>query len=213
MRSTLIALTLTALSVIWGPVASFAQDTKTANGTITAIGGRSLTVKVGDRDMAFNVDSKTLVQARGASTKASRLAATGNPGPHLADVLQPGQAVAVTYSDLAGGLRASEIKAIPKRTAEAPAEMRANGVIKAIGADWITINGNSGGGASFEQTYKVDPKTQVFAKGATTAMAANGGKAPFNSLLAAGDRVSVAYHKSGDGLLADNVHVTLKATH
>lgn len=211
MRSTLIALT--ALSVVWGPAASFAQDTRTAKGTITAIGGRSVTVKVGDHDMAFSVDSKTLVQSRGASTKASRLAATGKRGPHLTDVLQPGQAVAVTYSDLAGGLRASEIKAIPKVSAEAPAEMRATGVVKAIGADWITINGKSGGGASFEQTYKIDPKTQVFAKGATTAMAAKGGKAPFGSLLGAGDRVTVAYHQSGDALLADNVHVTMKGTH
>ena len=91
MRSTLVALTLTALSVIWGPTASaLAQDAKVAKGTITAIGGRSLTVKVGDQDMAFNVDTKTIVQARGASTKATRFAATGKPGPHLADVLQPG---------------------------------------------------------------------------------------------------------------------------
>src|SRR5438552_2965010 len=128
MKSTLVALTLTALSVIWGPAASvLAQDAKVAKGTITAISGRSLTVKVGDRDMSFSVDTKTMVQARGASTKASRLAATGKPGPHLADVLQTGQAVAVTYSDMAGSLRASEITAIAKAGADAPAEFHSAG--------------------------------------------------------------------------------------
>lgn len=214
MRATLIALTLTALSVIWGPAASFAQDHKIAKGTITAIGGRSLTVKVGDHDMAFNVDSKTMVQSRGASSKATRFAAAGKPGLHLADVLQPGQAVSITYSDLAGGLRASEIKAIPKSSAgaAAPAEMHAAGVVKAIGADWITINGKGGGGSSFAQTFKVDPKTMVFAKGASTAVAAKG-KVPFNSLVSAGDRVTVSYRTAGDSLLASDVHVTLKATH
>ena len=214
MRSTIVVLTLTALSVFWGPTASaVAQDTKVAKGTIAAISGGFLTVKVGDHDMAFNVDTKTTVQARGAATKARRFAAAGKPGPHLNDVLQPGQAVAVTYSDMAGSLRASEIKAIPKAgaSADAPANMRASGVVKSVGADWITINGRSGGGASFEQTFTVDPKTMVFAKGAGTAVAAKGGKAPFSDLVGSGDRVTVAYHKTGDMLLASDVHVTLKA--
>ena len=216
MRSTLIALTLAVLSVFWGPIpAAFAQDVRVAEGTIAAIGGRSLTVKVGDHDMAFNVDSKTMVQARGASSKATRIAASGKPGPHLADVLQPGQAVAVTYSDLAGGLRASEIKAIPKSSpnAHAAAAMRSTGVVKALGADWITISGKGGAGSSFEQTFKVDPKTLIYAKGASTAVAAKGGKVPFNSLVSSGDHVTVSYRTAGDSLLASDVHVMMKATH
>ena len=214
MKFTLVALTLAALSVICHPAAAGAGDQKVAKGTITAIGGQSLTVKVGEQDMAFKVDTKTLVEARGASTKTSRFAATGKPGPHLIDVLHPGQAVAVTYSDLAGSLRASEIKAIRKSpTTNDPAGLRSNGIVKSIGADWITINGKSGGGASFEQTFKVDPKTLVFAKGASTAVAARGGRAPFSDLVSAGDHVTVSYHKSGDALLASGVHVTLKMMH
>ena len=217
MKATLVALTLTALSVTWGPTASaLAQDAKVAKGTITAIGGRSLTVKVGDRDMAFGVDHRTLVQARGASTKATRLAASGKPGPSLSDVLQPGQTVAVTYSDMAGRLRASEIKAIPKGgaiAADDSAEMYASGVVKATGKDWVTINGKIGGGGSFEQTFKVDPKTLVFAKGASKAAAAGGGKAPFSDLVTSGDHITVSYHKFGSALLASDVHVTMKATH
>jgi hypothetical protein len=215
MKPFLVALTLTALSVIWGPTAAArAGDAKIAKGTITAIGGQSLTVKVGEQDMAFKVDTNTHVQARGASTKASRLAATGKPGPHLADVLHPGQSVAVTYSDMAGSLHASAIKAIPKApSADANADHRSTGVVKAIGADWITINGKIGGGGTFEQTFKIDPKTMVFAKGAGTAVAAKGGKAPFAELVASGDHVTVSYHKQGTSLLASDVHVTTKVSH
>jgi hypothetical protein len=217
MKVTVIALTLTALSVIWGPTPSAFAGDKVATGTITNIGGKSLTVKVGDQSMAFDVDTRTTVQARGASSKASRLAAAGKAGPHLSDVLQPGQSVAVTYSEMAGALRASEIKAIPKAAAHvntsASEDRRAIGIVKSVGAGWITIGGKSGGGASFEQTFKVDPKTMVFAKGAGTAVAAKGGRAPFSELVTSGDRVSVSYRKAGNELFAVNVHVTTKASH
>jgi hypothetical protein len=215
MKSTLVVLTFTALSVIWGPTASaLAADARVAKGTITAIGGQSLTVKVGEHDMAFTIDAGTLVQARGAATTASRFAAAGKPGPHLIDLLHTGQAVAVRYRDMAGSLRASEIKAISKApSTDDHADMRSTGVVKSIGADWLTINGNSGGGGTFEQTFKVDPKTKVFAKGAGTAVAATGGKAPFSELVSNGDLVTVSYHKQGTSLLASGVHVTTKVSH
>jgi Domain of unknown function (DUF5666) len=216
MKSTLFAITLTALSVICGPTApAAAQDAKVARGTIAAMGGKSVTVKVGDQDMTFSIDSKTMVQARGASTKSSRAAAAGKPGPRLDDVLQTGQAVAVTYNDMAGTLHATEIKAIPKAgasTASAKAATKSAGVVKSMGADWITINGRSGGGSSFEQTFKIDPSTKVFGKGAGTAVAAKGGKAPFTDLVVSGDHVSVSYHKLGNSLVASDVHVTMKAS-
>ena len=98
--------------------------------------------------MAFNVDNTTMVEARGGSTKSARLAASGKPGPHLAELLKAGQAVAVTYSDMAGNFHASDIKAIPKRAERRTRTLAASnpiGVVKAIGPDWITINGSSGG--------------------------------------------------------------------
>src|SRR5258706_225967 len=82
----------------------------------------------------------------------------GRPGFHLDEVLTKGQPVAVTYNDIAGSLQATEIKAIPTAAAAKAAEKRSDGVVKAIGSDWIIINGHSGGGASFEQTLKIDPK-------------------------------------------------------
>ena len=215
MKPTLVALAFAALSVIWDPTASaLAGDAGVAKGTITTIGGQSLTVKVGEQDMAFIVDTNTLVRAKGASTKARRFAGTGKTGLHLIDVLHPGQAVAVTYSDIAGSLRASEIKAIPQApSAHANADRSSAGIVKSIGADWLTINGKIGGGGTFEQTFKFDQKTMVFAKGAGTAVAARGGRAPFSDLVSSGDHVTVSYHKQGTSLLASDVHVTRKAAH
>jgi hypothetical protein len=216
MRSILAAVTLALVSIACWPVSAVAaQDTKVARGTISTLGGSSLTIKAADHDMTFKVDGNTIVQARGASTKAGRAAAAGKPGVHLQDLLKTGQAVAVTYSEGAGGLQAKEIKAVPSAasTGSGNSERRSTGVVKSIGPDWITVTGSSGGGASFEQTFKIDGATKVLAKGAGTAVAAKGGKAPFTDLVASGDHVSVAYHKTGDALIASDVRVTAKATH
>lgn len=213
MRTTLVALTLAALSIVWWPTAAIAEDLKITRGTITALDGRSLTVKAGDHEMTFSVDNKTMVEARGASTKSARAAATGKPGPNLADVLSTGQAVAVTYNDMAGTLHATEIKAIAKASASNanPDSMRSNGVVTSKGGDWLTIHGSSGSGATFDQTFKVDGSTKVFRTGAGTAAAAKGGKAPFSEIVVNGDHVSVGYHKLGDALIAADIRVTMKA--
>ena len=217
MRYTIIALALTTASVFSGPTSSaLAQNAKVARGTVAAIAGQFVTVKVGDHDLKFSVDSKTTVEVRGGATKSSRAAAAGKSGPQLAEVLQAGQAVAVTYSDMAGVLHATAIKVIPTApgsSAEANAAMASTGIVKSIGADWITISGTGGGGSSFEQTFKIDPGTKLFAKGGSTATAANGGKVGFDRLVASGDHVSVSYHKQGDTLLASRVLVTMKAAH
>jgi Domain of unknown function (DUF5666) len=217
MRSTVIALTVAVLSVFWGPTTwASAADAKVAKGTITAITGQSLTVTVGDQAMAFDVDTATTVTARGASTKSARLAASGKSGPHLGDVLKTGQAVSVTYRDVDGSHHASDITAIryvPNPNASATAAARSTGIVKAIGPDWITINGQIGGFASFEQTFKIDPHTMVWVKGATKAVSAKNGKAPFTDLVGSGDRVNVSYRPAGDSLLASDLHVTMKATH
>jgi hypothetical protein len=219
MRSTLIALALTTLSVIWWPPSpALAQDTKVARGTITSIGGRSLTVKVRGQEMTFSIDNKTSVNATGASTKSAQAAVSGKPGPHLEDVLKVGQAVAVTFTDVAGNPHATKVRAIPSAGASGGSvpggnTMTSNGVVKSIGADSITITGGSGGGASFEQTFTIDRSTKVVGKGASTALAAKGGMAPFTDLVANGDHVSISYHKTGSSLHASDVRVTMKGSH
>jgi hypothetical protein len=215
MRSSFFALTFTALSVVWCPTApALAQGAKVARGTVAEIGGRWVIVKVGDNNMKFDVDSKTSVEARGASAKVRLATVSGKSGPHLDELLKVGQAVAVTYDGMAGSPRATRILAISNASvSNGPAAMTSEGVVKAVGVDTITINGSSGGAASFEQTFTIDRSTKVFAKGAGTATAAKGGKAPFAEFVASGDRVSVSYHRMGNALVASDVHVTMKASH
>lgn len=216
MRRILVALTLTTLSTFVASASpALAASARVARGTVASFGGSSITVTVADRDMTFVVDAKTLVEVRGGSTTSAQAAASGKSGPKLADLLKAGQPVAVTYGDMAGPLHATSIKAIPKAvasTSDPDAAMTSSGVVKAAGADWLTINGRAGTGATFEQTFKIDQATKVFTKGAGTAAAAKGGKVPFASLVTSGDRVSVSYHTQGSALLASDVHVTMKAT-
>jgi len=220
MRTTLLAVTLTALSFIWFPATSSAEEPRIAKGTISEIGGTSVTVKVGGELMTFAADSNTLVENRGAGTKARQIMATGKAGPHLSDVLKVGQSVAVTYRDAAGKPYASRIRAIPSagngggsvKTAavKSASDMRSAGTVKAISGDSITIVGASGGGASFTQTFVVSSATKVIGKGAGTVTAASGGKVPFKDLVAVGDKVNISYHQAGNVLEASDVHVTMK---
>ena len=215
MKFMFTTLTLAALSVFWGPTPSALAESKIARGTVAVIGGESLTVSVAGHDMKFSVDSNTSVQAKGGSTKTAKAAASGKPGVHLDELLTMGQPVAVTYTDSGGTLHATAIRSIPKAPApqSANAAMKTTGIVKSMGADWITINGRSGGGASFEQTFKIDPATKVFAKGAGTATAAGGGKMSFKDAVGNGDHVSISYHKVGDALHASDIFVTVKAAH
>jgi uncharacterized protein DUF5666 len=220
MRSTLVVLSISALSVLGSTAPAFAQGTnggsQVATGTVTSTGPSSLTVKVGDQDMKFSVDSKTMVEVRGGSTKSAQAAAAGKPGPHLEELIKTGQPVAVTYTGTPGSLHATAVKAVPRVPAAATtadASMHSEGIVKAMGADWITVSGKGGGGSTFEQTFKIGAATKVFAKGASTAAAGKGGKVPFKDLVASGDHVSVSYHSQGESLIASDVHVQMKATH
>ena len=217
MRTTLLAVTLTALSLIYWPATPFAQENHVAKGVVSEIGGTSVSVKVAGEMMTFVVDTKTHVEGRGAGTKSRQIMASGKPGPGLGDVLKVGQSVAVTYSDVAGKPYASMIRTVPGvgnggAAVQTASDMRSSGTVKAIAGDSITIVGASGGGASFTQTFVVNSATKVVGKGAGTAAAANGGRVPFADLIAAGDKVSVSYRKVGNALQASDVRVTMKGS-
>jgi len=220
MQTAFLAASLAALSFILSPAPyAFAQDAKVARGVITTISGSALTVKVRDREMLFAIDAKTNVEAPGGSTKQRAAETAGRPGPAIADVVKPGQPVAVTYYEINGALRASKVRAVSSVSSAAPAAaahsaarmMTSSGLVESTGDRSITISGHSGGGSTFTQTFAVDAQTRVFAKGAGTATRASGGKIPFTSLVANGDRVTISYEKAGDGLRASDVRVTMKA--
>lgn len=216
MKTTLLAVTLTALSFVWWQAPLAAQEDRVARGTVAEIGGTSVTVKVGADLMTFGADAKTEVQSLGAGTKTRQMVAAGKPGPHLSDVLKVGQAVAVSYRDIAGKPYASLIRTIPAPagggSVKTASDMRSSGTVKAIGPGSITIVGAAGNGASFTQTFVVNSDTTVIGKGVGTALAAKGGKAPFTDLITAGDKVSVSYRKAGGALHASDVRLVMKGS-
>lgn len=219
MQAVLLGVSFAVLAVLWPTPYALAEDARVARGTVVAIAGSTLTVKVRDHELTFSVDSKTFVEARGASTKSRQAEAVGRPGPKLGDVLRVGQGVAVTYHEMNGVLQASHVRAVPSAaagngsTSAEPASLMSSGIVQSIGANSITIAGAGGGGASFTQTFVVDEQTKVFAKGAGTAAAAKGGRVPFAELVTSGDHVNVSYHKMGNMLRASDVRVTMKAMH
>jgi hypothetical protein len=216
MRSTFVALALGALVVAgWPATQAFAQDTKTARGSVTALAADSVTVKVQSVDMKFGVDAKTTVEARGAGTKSKAAQAAGMSGPKLGDVVKVGDAVEVSYHDMGGGtLHAAKIRAVASpgpATASEAASKTSNGTVKSVSATSMSISGTAGGGATFDQTFTIDAKTKVVGKGAGTAAAAKGGRTAITDLIAAGDKVTVHFHDMGGTLHAAEVRVTTKA--
>jgi len=215
MRPTLVAVAL-ALAFVSSPASSvFAQadKAKTARGTVTALGADTVTVKVGTVDMTFAVDSKTNVIAAGAGTKDRAAQAAGATGAKLADVVKLGQPVSVSYHDVAGKLHAASITAVPSvgadpATAAVTGSKSSSGTVDAITATSMTINGSSGSGAKFTQTFVIAPDTKVTEKGASTAT--KGAKVAITDLVAKGDKVTVSYQAQGTTLHASNVVVTMK---
>ncbi len=215
MRRTFVALALGALVVAgWPATQTFAQDTKTARGSVTAMAADSISVKVQSVDMKFTVDGKTTVEARGAGTKSKAAQAAGMAGPKLGDVVKVGDAVEVSYHDMGGTLHAAKIRAVASAgpaTAAAAASKTSNGTVKSVAATSLSISGTAGGGAPFDQTFVIDAKTKVIGRGAGTAAAAKGGKTAITDLVAAGDKVTVHFHDMGGTLHAAEVRVTAKA--
>jgi hypothetical protein len=213
MRRTFLALALGAL-VVAGTTPAFAQPTKTARGTVTAMAADSINVKVQNVDMKFVVDGKTTVEARGAGTKSKAAQRAGMSGPKLSEVVKVGEAVEVSYHDMSGTLHAAKIRAVaspgPATAAEA-ASKSSMGTVKAVTATSLSISGSSGGGATFDQTFTIDAKTKVVGRGAGTAAAKKGGKVAITDLVATGDKVNVSFHDMGGTLHAAEVRVTAKA--
>jgi hypothetical protein len=221
MQRVLLGGAFAVLSMIsWSAPYALAEDMRVARGTVVDMGGNWLTVKVRDQQMKFAVDAKTIVEARGGSTKTREAAASGKPGPKLNDVLRIGQGVAVTYHELNGSPHASHVRVVSSvaadggaATSSEPEALSTSGTVQSVGSNSITITGAGGGGTSFTQTFIIDERTKVYAKGAGTAAAAQGGRLPFSQVVGSGDKVSVSYHKMDGALLASDVRVTMKAMH
>jgi len=213
MRRLFLAVPLAALSVVGWPTSyALAQDTKTTRGTLTAMVADSVTVKVGATDMKFSVDDKTKVQAPGAGSKMRQAVTAGKTGPKLADVLKVGDAVEVGYHDVGGALHAATIRKVTAAGDAGAPGKTSTGKVTAVSATSLAISGSASGGASFTQTFTIDPKTTVTGRGAGTAAAAKGGRTVATDLIGVGDTVSVSYREEGAALHASSVRVSAKAT-
>ena len=191
-----------------------AQDTKTARGTVSAIGGDSITVRVAERELKFTVDPKTQLIAAGAGTAERKADAAGKPGPRIADFVKTGDAVEVTYRETGSTLHASNIRKVNSAGGGSVSGDRADtaeGKVDSISGSTLAISGSAGSGGSFKQSFTVDATTKVIAMGAGTAAAAKGGKLVLTDFVGIGDQVTVTYRKAGSGLHAEEVRVRAKA--
>ena len=212
-RVSLVAVVALAASVfLAGSRTASGQETKTASGSVTAVANDSITISVKGSDMKFNVDDKTMVVAKGGSTKSAAAKKEGMAGPKLTDVIKTGQAVEIKYHDMGGGtLHAANIRAIASAGAgsmssDAPAAKTSNGTVKSVAADSLTVTGGDGK----DMTFAVDSSTKVVGTGVGTKTSAAGGKGSFADLVHAGDKVAVTYHDAGGSMHAATVRITAK---
>jgi hypothetical protein len=211
----LIAMLGCAVLVVAAPALA---QTKTVKGTVTNVGANTLTVNVAGKDMTFNVDVKTTVVARGASTKTREAQAAGKAGPGITEVVKTGEAVEVAYHE--AGMHADTVRALasqapppppaaPKgEVAAKPKAMTATGVVSAVTGNSLTVKEKTG-----DATFSVDSKTVVMGKGLGTAgkkLMEAGGKPTLGDFVKDGDTVSVTYHDMGGTKTASTVRIVQK---
>ena len=189
-----------------------AQTSKEARGTVTAVTDSSLKVKVGTQEMTFAVDSKTAVLARGAGRATRDAQSTGAPGIKIGDAIKSGQAVIVQYTEAAGKMTATEVRAVSDAgggggavSTPGPASKSVTGKVKSSTAESVVVTADNK-----DMTFVVTPETKVEARGAGTATQAAGGRIAFNTLVAAGDTVQVTYQEAGATMRATEVRITVK---
>jgi uncharacterized protein DUF5666 len=206
-RVSVLGVSLLAMAVVTWPRPLAAQD-KTARGTVTAMAGDSLTVRVGASDMKFTVDQKTTLVASGAGTQARK----AEGAVKLGDFVKTGQAVVVSYRETGSTMYATRVEAVSTAgpgggsvsspASPAPPTKSSNGTVKSVAAGSLTI---TAGGK--DMTFVVDGSTSLIAKGAGTKGAASGGKVAITDIVKAGERVSVSYHETGATMHAAEVRV------
>jgi Domain of unknown function (DUF5666) len=213
----LIAMLGCAVLVVATPALA---QTKTVKGSVTKVGANTITVSVAGKDMTFNVDTKTTVVAKGASTKSREAQAAGKTGPGITDVLKAGEAVEVVYHEKE--MHADTVRAIaavpppPAAKGEAkgeaaaakPKAMTATGVVSAVTGNSLSVKEKTG-----DATFSVDSKTVVMGKGLGTAgkkLMEAGGKPTLGDFIKDGDTVSVTYHDMGGSKTASTVRIIQK---
>jgi hypothetical protein len=169
----------------------------------------SLTVKAGDKDMTFDVDSKTLVQAPGAGRQTRAAQAAGAAGIKLTSVIQSGEPVLVTYHQANGKNLATNISRVSVAGSGggsvSEATRIATGTVKSVTASALVVTSDGK-----DSTFVIDRETLVQGRGAGTATAAAGGRIAIASLVSARDTVSVSYKEIAGVIYATEIRITAK---
>jgi hypothetical protein len=208
MRRMVLAVPVAAFVLLgWFALEATAQTTKTSRGRVAALTGDMITVTVDGQEMKFTVDEKTIVTVGGAGTASRQAEAAGKPGPKLADLIQVGNAVEVTYSESGGTMRATGIRRVADAGRSGGGSETVTGTVASISGNTVTLSGPISGGGTFEQTIAVDNSTKIVAEGAGTAAAQTGGKLVLSDHLGPGDRVTITYEAKGDTLHASEIRV------
>ncbi len=85
------------------------KASKEVTGTVKSVSSSEFTVKSGDKDMTFAVDSKeTMVVAKGGSHKLDQLKADGKPAV-ISEFLSENQTVSVRYYEKDGKMVATKV--------------------------------------------------------------------------------------------------------
>jgi hypothetical protein len=175
---------------------------KWIRGKVAAVGADSVTVAYKGKEMKFLVTSETDVQGRGLGTAQRRAG-----GVKLAEAIKVGDGVEVHYAESGGTMRATDIRT-GLTTGDATSEDTgdsASGQITAVTASSLTIKSGSGA-----QTFSIDPKTRVLARGAgaaTKEAKAGGGGPAITDLVKVGEEVVVTYRTAGTTNVANEVRV------
>jgi len=208
----LLGVPLVVALVLVGPTGvrqAVAQD-RTARGTVTTVTDVSLTVKAGDKDMTFDIDSKTLVHAVGAGRQTRAAQAAGAAGIKLTSVIQSGEPVLVTYHEANGKNLATDIRpvATPGSGGGSVSEATriATGTVKSVTASALVVTSDGK-----DSTFVIDRETLVQGRGAGTAAAAAGGRVAIASLVSARDTVSVSYKEIAGVIHATEIRIAAKA--
>ncbi len=211
-RMVVTSSVLALLASLVVPV--YAQDSKSARGTVTAIVGDTVTVKAGTQELKLMVDAKTTVVTEGGGTATRAATAKGAAGPKLTELLKVGENVEVSYREAGGVLHATNVRRVssPGSGGGSTSDQRsatktetANGTVTAVSNTSLTISGSQSGGVTFTQTYTIDTNTRVIGEGAGTA--ASKGKVTVTDLVKKGDRVSVTFETAGATVRASEVRV------
>ena len=144
-----LAMTLLGFAAAASPAAA---QTKTAQGTVSAVSGSSLALKItGAADMTFAIDDKTTVEAPGAGRQTR---STG--GVKVTDYIKPGGNALVTYRVANGTNQATNIRPVSSPGgAPGPETKIAAGAAKTVSAGSLTIS-SGGKDMTFEATVRID---------------------------------------------------------